>query len=352
MAAWKHGSIFVVSAMLAIVWLCWFCLCGCYDGAAVRGGGSDSRTKELLSKRVDKVIAESLSSKDSAMRCHGLELVALRGGLSGPGYIRQKLCDAVGVVRFSAAVAAGDIKDHTARGRLEQMLDDPDVSVKLAVGYGLERLGDKRFSRWYDHVLFGDDAKLCAQACMLLGKLGNTPMRNDSAEVLWRVLRKKGQKPVVRLEAAESLARLGDERIIKRLIIYASSAFVDDRLRAISGLELIGGSDAYSMLTVLADDMQVEVQLAAMRAMGDIGDVDLAKIRGLVGYNDPHGDATATARVRGLALLALGSVGGSSDGYRLYEAMGSKVGYLRVVAAKAAITYLKRTQAVSSITGM
>ena len=230
--------------------------------------GSGGVSAERLSLRVDEVLDASLASGDSVMRSHALEVLALRGGLAGPAQIRRAFGDRVAAVRFAAAVAAGDMKDAAARAGLEKLLYDEDDLVKMAAGYALERLGDNRFGRWYDHALVDEDERLRSQACLFLGKLGKTPMRRDSVEVLWRVLRRRGQSASVRLEAAEALARLGDERILKPLIEYASSAFADDRLRAIAGLEAMGGADAEAMLAVLVDDEQPAVQLGAIRALG------------------------------------------------------------------------------------
>jgi len=322
-----------------------FCLLLPQIVASCRNGRVELPSTKLqigqLRPRINKVLSEAINSPDPELRCHGLESLAQMGGLQGPALIRKRLYDPIPAVRFAAAVAAGDVRDHAARNLLERLLKDKNVSVQLAAGYALEKLGDRRFANWYDKVLQGDDAKLCGQACMLLGKLG--PARTDSREKLWQVMQKVDQSPMVRLQAAEALARLGDDRIGQKLLVFANSGYADDRILAISGLEAVGGPQAYSMLCVLADDPQIEVRLAAVRALADRAENgDLLLARKAMHYTDSQGDTKATTRVRGLAALALGRIGKEKDAAVLFAAMGQENQYLRIAAARAAIDYLKR----------
>jgi HEAT repeat protein len=298
---------------------------------------------EQLRQQMRQVVFAAARSDDALLRSHAMESLADMGGLEAPGLIREGLHDSVSAVRFGAAVAAGDLKDHTSKHLLERLLFDKNDAVKLAAAYGLEKLGDDRFGNWYDGVLAGDDVPLTAQACMLLGKLGLTPLRTDSQDKLWMVLRKSGQDPVVKLQAAEALARLGDKRILEKLLAYAGSGYADDRLIAISGLEHLGGQQAYAMLTVLVDDLQLEVRLGALRALAEHAtEEDIKLARDSMGYMDAQGDETATMRVRGLASLALGRVGEDRDAGLLYKAVNSKSKYISITAARAAIDFLRR----------
>ncbi|HPY78463.1 MAG TPA: HEAT repeat domain-containing protein, partial [Anaerohalosphaeraceae bacterium] len=141
----------------------------------------------------------------------------------------------------------------------------------------------------------------------------------------------------------EALGRLGEEKVLKQLLVYASSGYADDRLIAISGLEYLGGPDVFAMLTTLADDPQIEVQLAAIRALGKLADeTNLELVRQCLHYEDPEGDTQAADRIRGLAILALGRIGKKTDSSLLYRAMADRSQYLRLAAARATIDYLKR----------
>jgi len=301
----------------------------------------------LLEKRSHAILMAALERQDPVLKVHALEALTVIPRLNVIPEMRRCLWDPIPAVRFAAAIAAGDMQDYPSRDFLRRLLQDQNVSVQLAAGYGLEKLGEKGFEDWYDNVLFSKDAKLAGQACMLLGKLGNTAERQHSREKLWYVFRMPNQSAAVQLQAAEALARLGDKSILKRLLVFASSIYADDRILAISGLEHIGGTDVYAQLTVLADDIQPEVCLAAIRALGNRAEEEQQKkARQYLRYQAPDGDKVATRRVRELALLAMGSLGTDRDIRLLYDFMGdsSESNYLKVAAARACLDYVKKVR--------
>jgi len=328
------------------LWLTGLCLGGCGGATPILGGGVSD---EALRHRVRAVITAAVQHDQAAIRCNALESLVLLDEVTAAPLVREHLREPAAAVRFAAAVALGDLRDGRARAMLEQRLSDSDDSVRLAVGYALEKLGDRRFVHWYDRALFGPDARLASQACVLLGKLGNSSLRQNSQAKLWKVLRKEGQDPIVRLQAAEALARLGDQRVTKKLMAYAGSGYADDRLIAISGLALLGGENARTMLTVLAEDSQLEVRLAAVGALGtDSDERERDMVRQAVRYVAPDGDPQATARVRGLALMALGQIGQENDGVLICRALEDDNPYVRVAAARGGIDFLERQASASA----
>ncbi|MCH9022744.1 MAG: HEAT repeat domain-containing protein [Planctomycetes bacterium] len=333
-----------MNTLYKTAWAVWFCVMTVLSGCGIQQTSPQKLTPQALREKAKEVLIQAAESEDAALRSHGLESFAqLKDDLEAPAYVRKGMHDPSEVVRFAAAMAAGDLKDYTSRPLLEQLLHSENASVKMAAAYGLEKMGDTRFGRWYDHVLLGDDANLCGQACLILGRLGSGPLRPHSRDKLWQVLNKQGQAVPVKLQAAEALARLGDKTILKKLLVYANSGYGDDRIIAISGLALLGGPEVVGMLRALADDPQIEVRLAAVRALGHQAESPhLELVRKHVTYKDSQGNPLATARVRGLAILALGKVGTKADAKRLYKAMTDKMPYIRVAAARATIDYLKR----------
>ncbi|MCK5269852.1 MAG: HEAT repeat domain-containing protein [Sedimentisphaerales bacterium] len=299
-----------------------------------------------LQQRTCRVLLTMLADDDPLLRVHTLESLALLPDCNVVPAIRDSLNDPIPAVRFAASVAIGDIKDkdRSSRDRLQQLVRDPNPSVQLAAGYALEKLGDRHFANWYDKILFSRDAKLAGQACMLIGKLGRTAIRKDSRAKLWRVLTQPDQSPAVQLQAAEALARLGDRKILKKLLVFAGSLYADDKLLSIIGLRHIGGRDVFAQMTVLAEDPQIEVKLSAIRALGTLAEKKQVRlVRRTLKYKDPDGDSMATMRVRGLAVLALGSVGTDKDIRLLYNLMANTARnkYIRIAAARAVIDYLK-----------
>lgn len=297
-----------------------------------------------LQQRTRRVLLTMLADDDPLLRVHTLESLALLPDCNAVPAIRNSLNDPIPAVRFAASIAVGDIKDNASRNRLQQLVRDPNPSVQLAAGYALEKLGDRHFANWYDKILFSRDAKLAGQACMLIGKLGRTSIRKDSRAKLWRVLTQPDQSPAVQLQAAEALARLRDPKILKKLLVFAGSLYADDKLLAIVGLRHIGGRDVFAQMTVLAEDPQIEVKLSAIRALGKLAEKKQVRfVRNTLKYKDPDGESLATRRVRGLAVLALGSVGTDKDIRLLYNLMAetARNKYIRIAAARAVIDYLK-----------
>lgn len=322
-----------------------FAAAGCNRGKSQRPYGPAGDAELIHLETVARqILLRSVYSAEPAIRCHALESLAHLGGLGTLALVRKQLYDPVPAVQFAAAVAAGDLRDHAARNFLEELLSSENISVQLGAAYALERMGDTRFANWYDHVLASSDERLCGQACWLLGKLGTGTGRADSTQKLWAVLGKVEQSPSIRLQAAEALARLGDQSVLRKLLVFASSAYADDRILASSGLGLISGPDAYSMLTVLADDPQIEVRLAAARALAENAhdnDRQLARDT-LANYIDPQQDPIVTARVRGLAAMTLGAIGQHQDASVLLETMGLESEYIRLAAARAAAELARR----------
>ncbi len=318
-----------------ILLICTLNLAGCKSAASLTTVKcSDLRT------RLQEVLRKQIQNPEPMIRCHALETIAYSAIPADAPLVRNALDDPSPAVRFAAAVAAGDLGDSASRHRLQSMLKDSDPSVPLASAYALVKIQNTPLPASFRQALFSDNPQTASQACLLLGKLGSS--QSDSRQVLWRVLTQKQQHIAVRLQAAEALARLGDKSVLKKLMVYASSGYADDRMIAISGLELLGGTDANAMLTTLLDDPQPEVQLAAIAALGSLAEPPQKEFaRKHLDYTDETRHEAAAVRVQGLALLALGKAGQSEDGSALYHAMQNKNDYLCIIAAKASVDFLR-----------
>lgn len=287
-------------------------------------------------------IMQAAVSPDAYVRTYAMEALALAGDNSCDKLIVMSLSDQTVAVRSAAAIAAGDRKILSARAGLEKMISSDNVMIRLCAGYALEKMGDERFLRWYDKALVSDIPQYAGQACLLLGKLGNSANRSGSRKVLWQVMNKPGQKPYIRLQAAEALARLGDMSVKQRLLDFAGSGYADDRLLTVSALKLLACNECIAMLSVLADDEQIEVRLSALRGLGVLaGEDDIKPAYKALSYTDPYNDNTVTQRVRHLAVLAIGSFGRDSDAGLLKEQLNSSDSFLRLTAAIAVLEWQK-----------
>jgi HEAT repeat protein len=298
---------------------------------------------DSLNRQIHQTLIQTAGSTDPVVRCHVMEICGSWDSSQAVDFLQTGLNDPVPAVRFAAAVACGDRQATALKKKLQNFLDDPDPAVRLAGAYALEKLGDKRFQNAYDKALFGDNPQLAGQACMLLGKLGPTPLRSESKTKLWAVLHNQACPVAVRLQAAESLARLKDSSVLKKLLIYAGSGYADDRMIAISGLEQLGGNDANAMLITLVDDQQIEVQLAAIASLGRLAEPkDCQLARKNLQLQDSGQADDSSRRIRGLAALALGKIGTSADASLLYRTMRDQNVYVRLAAARGAIYWLSR----------
>ncbi|MBN2063629.1 MAG: HEAT repeat domain-containing protein [Sedimentisphaerales bacterium] len=290
-----------------------------------------------------EVIMQAAVSPDAYVRTYAMEALALAGDNSCDKLIVMSLGDQTVAVRSAAAIAAGDRRIASARAELEKMISSENVMIRLCAGYALEKMGDQRFVRWYDNALTSDIPQYAGQSCLLLGKLGNSSYRPDSKTVLWQVMNKSGQKPYIRLQAAEALARLGDMSVKQRLLDFAGSGYADDRLLTVSALKLLACNECIAMLSVLADDEQIEVKLSALRGLGVLaGEDDIKPAYKALTYTDPYNDNTVTQRVRHLAILAIGSFGRDSDAGILKEQLNnSSDSFLRLTAAIAVLEWQK-----------
>ncbi len=305
--------------------------------APVMGINSASLQADAL-----EVIMQAAVSPDAYVRTYAMEALALAGDKSCDKLIAMSLSDQTVAVRSAAAIAAGDRKILAARAELEKMISSDNVMIKLCAGYALEKMGDQRFLHWYDKALVSDIPQYAGQACLLLGKLGNSAHRPDSRKVLWQVMNKPGQKAYIRLQAAEALARLGDMSVKQRLLDFAGSGYADDRLLTVSALKLLACNECIAMLSVLADDEQIEVKLSALRGLGALaGEDDIKPAYKAMSYTDPYNDNIVTQRVRHLAILAIGSFGRDSDAGILKEQLNSSDSFIRLTAAIAVLEWQK-----------
>ena len=314
--------------------------CGTID--TVTMPGILTTNPESIKNKAIEVIKQSAMSSDPYVRTYAMEALS-KANCDGCGaLVQQALSDTTVSVKVAAAIAAGDMQIVQTKDQLENMLKSSEPMIKLAAGYALEKMGDRRFVKWYDKSLLSSNARYAGQSCLLIGKLGNTPLRRNSREQLWQVMKKPNQKPYIRLQAAEALARLGDSRIAERLLDFAGSSFADDRLLVVSALKLLGSPECYAMLSVLSADEQIEVSLSALRSLGTLaGKEDIVPAYEALEYEDPYNDQNVTQRVRHLAILAISSFGNEKDISILNKYLSDKSEFIRLTAAVAVIEWNK-----------
>jgi HEAT repeat protein len=273
-----------------------------------------------LLEQARRVVEQSARHSDPYLRANAMEAVRLGMGPEHGQIVLRGLDDADPVVQFAAAMAAGEMRLHTAREPLQRLADEPDMHVRVATRFALHRLGDSSRSRDLAVTAEDPDPAVRANTALVLGLLEEPtavrvlrPMRRDSSVL-------------VRLQVAEALWRMRDPMALETLVTATISVYPDDQMVGV--LALAAPRDRRVIEHVrgmLATDYE-EVNLVAARAMG------------MLGSDEGHGVAlrgakSADARQRLLAALALGAIGRSDAQDVLRELLQDADPVVRLAAA-------------------
>lgn len=249
------------------------------------------------------------------VRCQAIEALRRVAPEEGLPWIRSALLDEAAGVRFAACAALGELQDAGSRSRFEKLLSDPDRSVRLAAVFALHRLGDTRqSSQLAEALLYDRNSGVRRNAVLLLGLLGEP----GAVKLLARVMEDADEG--LRLQALESMARLGSPQACDQLLFHAHSGLGARETFAINALAETRDRrflDLYQER--LRRARHPETRMAAARALGMLGDpAGLVEARRLLTFDQPDRSAAVSRddlpevqiiRVRQLAALALGAIG-------------------------------------------
>ena len=141
----------------------------------------------------------------------------------------------------------------------------------------------------------------------------------------------------VRFNAAEAIARLGDERIYLKLWSMLISAYHDDRVFGIGAMGALGTLKARDALITMLDDDVPAVRLAAAEKLGMLGDTSgefevLEVFRSNLAAQLDRG---GVERVNVRMALAIGEIGTPALIELLPQMLDSESKFVRLAAAKA-----------------
>jgi HEAT repeat protein len=263
-------------------------------------------------------------------RVHGLEAIRAANLADGIPEILDGLRDPEPVVRFAAALAAGELRVRDAQPILLDIVYDPSGSVRAAVRFALHRLGDTRFSHDLENLSQDPQPIVRSNAAMVLGLLGE----KSAAKILRPML--KDPVFAVREQAAEALWRLGDEEGLEELIGLSISAHPDDQMIGLLALAEPRDQNVRQHIRgalVVVDrggeaSGYTECALVAARAMGMLGRDE--------GYGIAlQGAASKDPRQRQLAAFAFGAIGRSDSQPILSNLLHDEDRDVRIAAAAA-----------------
>ncbi len=244
-------------------------------------------------------LAALRQAPDPGIRAHALEAEReVLGAERASDYI-EALGDPEPIVRFSAAMAVGDLKLAAARPILLSRAEDKDARVRIAIRFALHRIGMTAYSHDLEHTAHDTDPGVRGSTAMVLGRLGE-----KSAVAILRTMR-LDPNPAVRQQAGEGLLRLGDEQGQEDMIGLIASQYPDDQMFGILALASANDNRVREHVRVgLVSDYQ-EVKLVAARAYAMLGgsNSDLGFVVALEGAKGDN------PRQKILAAVALGAIG-------------------------------------------
>ena len=144
-------------------------------------------------------LSTAKGSPNPVIRAHALEGMKDSVGANAGDAIISGLNDDAAIVRFAAAMAAGELKLSGARKQLLALVDDVDASVRVATRFALHRLGD--VSRSHDLETTAQDPvpETRGNTALVLGLLGEPSAVNVLIPML------ADPNPGVRLQVAEAV---------------------------------------------------------------------------------------------------------------------------------------------------
>jgi HEAT repeat protein len=282
------------------------------------------------------VLEAALKSNNTYLRSHAIEVVVQTLQKDMLPQVVKLTTDSSIVVRFAAATAMGDMQCFSCENVLVSMLNDTDINVRIAASYGLVKLKQPKYHDLIIAAAKNTDQTVRANAALLLGKLGN----RDDIPLLYEVLNDSESTDKVRMQAVESIARLGDERIYRtKLWALLISKFADDRVMGIRGMGALNTPDAQGAIVTMLQDDVPEVRLAAAEQLARLGDK-----RGeeqVVEYFKTSPDLNQMDVANGIAIMAIGYLGSSRLNSYLPPALASASGDLQLIAAQAVLLQVK-----------
>lgn len=274
--------------------------------STMRDRGSERSGKGEPFSQAEAILPRAVESRSAVLRTVALDVqreLQLKQQ-AAPGTSIEKLLADPRAREFLAAMLA-----EAERGRRQDlayfataMEKEPDANVRLAIVYGLARLGDERHMLLLADGLSDRQASVRRNAAMVLGLLGNRSAVGLLREHLG------DRDPIARLVAAEAVVRLGDTRglsVIRALALGQAPAEPWVQAAAILSLGRVGIAsqdiDSLRLLEVRSGTVEGSVRLSAFGARGMLGDYSQMAILG----EGASGRAGFDAQSRALALQLL-----------------------------------------------
>ena len=323
-------SLLFVITLSAIVFLS-----GCDEGQAKFGvsAGDEQISVDHLRYRAIDIVRDGLVDESALVRSHAIEIVSTTDTKELMPIVTKLLKDDFAAVRFTSAVAVGDMKYSAGEYAVRRLLNDKDGNAKIAAAYALTKLGKGDFSDVVYRAIESKDQTIRANAALLLGKLGD----KKNVQLLYRVLRDSDSTDKVRIQVVEAIAMLGDERIYQsKLWPLLISKYADDRVMGVRGMGALNTTDARNAIkTMLYDDVQ-EVRLCAADELGRLGDAS-GEAEVIEYFKKISRNPDESSMANSMATMAIGRIGGEALTKLLPGFLQSRSKLIRLTAAQSVL---------------
>lgn len=325
-----------------------------------RSAGEGPASGSLRERAVQEILAASRSG-DVQLRANAMEAAALLPDRV-PSLVRLGLEDANPVVRFAAAVIAGQQKlvdlvpalqkrledEHrlleAARERLTEahgagrdtssLVSDVEalVSVRGAILYAMRRCGRKVDVSDLSGMLASRSPGLRGNAATLLGLLGDRSAVPMLQEAAGRAMPRASavQDRLVAVQLAEAVVRLGDDSALDPIRAAAYSDLPEVRVQAVDSLGQLGDRRMEPAMKQMLASKHEELKVIAARSLARLGDHEgLEVLLAGAGSEEPI--------LRALAASSLGWFAEAKASAAVEKLLGDPVPQVRLAAATAVL---------------
>lgn len=297
----------------------------------------DFNVPEVADPRVEavRVLQQELANVNPMVRVNAIEVVAATGQIKLMPKVQRLVKDEFVPVRFAVALAVGDLQYTLGQKSIRQLLKDKDTNVKIAASYAMVRIGAPEYLKVLQKAVASNDQTVRANAALLLGKSGD----KTAIKLLYWAMQHRDSDDKVVYQAAESIARLGDERIYPKLWSMLISAYGDVRVMGIRAMGALGTAEAKNALITMLDDKLLEVRLVAAGQLGVLKDPIGEPVVLEVFQKNLTADLDGKSRERTnvLAAMAIGQIRTATLMKFLPELLKNESEFVRIAAAKAVL---------------
>ena len=325
-------------SFLALIFVCTMIFTfGCDQPLQTQPATRDVTVPDVNDPRLEafRIIQMALADSDPMVRANAIEVVAATRQTRLMPKVQRLLNDKIVPVRFSAALAIGDSQYTLGEKSVRGLLRDEDNNVKIAASYAMARFGSPEYLEILRKAITLNDQTVRANAALLLGRSGD----KTAIKFLYWALQNKDSDDKVVFQSAESIARLGDERIYQKLWAMLISAYADVRIMGIKAMGSLGTTEAKNALVTMLDDDLLEVRMAAAEQLGMLKDpIGEAEVIEVFEKNlTADLDEKSRERANVLTALAIGQISTVRLTKYLPQLLKNESKFVRIAAAKAVL---------------